>query len=374
MKKALLLCLTLIAATFGFAQQQLATLNHNNSITVYYGASALQQAHAAAVNGDIITLSPGAFNSLRITKAVTIRGAGMYADTISRINSTIVNYEVEFDIPYDSLHHLIIEGIYFSSNVYYKKVFHPKFIKCYFQSFFYSYNNGIFNGDTNTLGSMYNATFVNSILTRWNNCNKARTTYNLAAWGAKNTTFVNSIILDIAENATSASSYFYYAFSSSPDILINSIVFVRDPDNIVYKSISNCIVYTTSTTFNTGTNNAFSTFYSIGINSKLGQQYFANAANHYNSNFNSMSAVFKTFRGTFTDGETFELQDSIASNYLGSDGTQVGIYGGFMPFDPRVSGLNIRRLDVARRTTADGKLAIDIEVVNEESTNTSEEE
>jgi len=29
---------------------------------------------------------------------------------------------------------------------------------------------------------------------------------------------------------------------------------------------------------------------------------------------------------------------------------------------------------VARRTTADGRLAVDIEVVNEESTNTTEEE
>jgi len=48
--------------------------------------------------------------------------------------------------------------------------------------------------------------------------------------------------------------------------------------------------------------------------------------------------------------------------------------GGVMPFDYRVSGLNIRRLDVARRTTADGRLAVDIEVVNEESTNTTEEE
>ena len=44
----------------------------------------------------------------------------------------------------------------------------------------------------------------------------------------------------------------------------------------------------------------------------------------------------------------YELIDSIAATCLGNDGTQVGIYGGLFPFDPRVTGLNIRRLDVAK--------------------------
>ena len=80
MKKTLLLALAMFFATVSFAQQQLATLNHNDSITVYYGASALQQAHNAAVAGDIITLSPGSFTSVTITKPVSIRGAGMFPD------------------------------------------------------------------------------------------------------------------------------------------------------------------------------------------------------------------------------------------------------------------------------------------------------
>ena len=80
MKKSIILALSLVLSVATFAQQ-LATLNHNGTTTAYYGMNALQQAHSAAVNGDIITLSSGIFNSVDITKAVTIRGAGAWVCT-----------------------------------------------------------------------------------------------------------------------------------------------------------------------------------------------------------------------------------------------------------------------------------------------------
>ena len=101
------------ATTFA---QQLATLNHNDSITVYYGMNALQQAHTSAVNGDIISLSPGIFNSVDITKAVTIRGAGAWADTNGNSNTIIYN-ETALTIPNDAAHHLTLEGLYFINDV-----------------------------------------------------------------------------------------------------------------------------------------------------------------------------------------------------------------------------------------------------------------
>ena len=78
MKKLLSFLFALVCAMTSFAQTSLmATLNHEGTISTFYGTTALQQAHAAAVSGDVITLSSGTFLSTDITKAVTIRGAGM---------------------------------------------------------------------------------------------------------------------------------------------------------------------------------------------------------------------------------------------------------------------------------------------------------
>jgi hypothetical protein len=77
------------------------------------------------------------------------------------------------------------------------------------------------------------------------------------------------------------------------------------------------------------------------------------------------SSLFKTYTGgviTSNDEETFELTDEAKTTYLGSDGTQVGIYGGSLPFDPTPSNPQITKFNVASKSTADGKLSVDIQV------------
>ena len=77
-----LFSLLVLALSFSalFAQQTtVALLNHEGTITTYYGSEALVQAHKAAVHGDVITLSGGGFTAPSSwTKAVTLRGAGCY--------------------------------------------------------------------------------------------------------------------------------------------------------------------------------------------------------------------------------------------------------------------------------------------------------
>lgn len=91
MKRTLVLTiLALFGLSAAHAQQQFATLQHGDSISAYYGPSALEQAHSAAVAGDIIALSSGVFDATNITKAVIIRGAGMIMDTHSMTLPTII--------------------------------------------------------------------------------------------------------------------------------------------------------------------------------------------------------------------------------------------------------------------------------------------
>ena len=75
-----------------------------------------------------------------------------------------------------------------------------------------------------------------------------------------------------------------------------------------------------------------------------------------------MTTLFKTFKGTYDDNENFELKDTAKKNYLGTDGKEVGIYGGSLPFDPVPSNPQITKCNVAAKSTADGKLSVDIEV------------
>lgn len=84
-----------------------------------------------------------------------------------------------------------------------------------------------------------------------------------------------------------------------------------------------------------------------------------------NHSLTSAEAIFKTFPGgsaNVTDTETFELQDSIKTKYLGSDSTQVGIYGGPAPFSPYTEVPKIKKFHVANKSTMDGKLQVNIEV------------
>ena len=71
---------------------------------------------------------------------------------------------------------------------------------------------------------------------------------------------------------------------------------------------------------------------------------------------------FESGNCQYYDDEKYELSEEKQKSYTGTDGTQVGIYGGNMPFDPIPSNPQITKCNVAAKSTADGKLSVDIEV------------
>ena len=94
MKKTFLLVVLMSLIGFNYVAAQsslIATLSHENDVKVFYGASALKEAHEAAVGGDVITLSSGRFNAVDITKAITLRGAGMALDTVYHNEPTVLS-------------------------------------------------------------------------------------------------------------------------------------------------------------------------------------------------------------------------------------------------------------------------------------------
>lgn len=85
-------------------------------------------------------------------------------------------------------------------------------------------------------------------------------------------------------------------------------------------------------------------------------KFFANCAPELNKSFPEDTPIFK--EGTLT----YELTEENQKNWIGTDGTQVGMHGGNLPFDPAVDAPVISKFNVASKTTADGKLSVDIEV------------
>lgn len=343
MKKIILFAFALMLSATTFAQQQLAVLNHNNDITVFYGANALVDAHSSAENGDIITLSSGVFNATNITKAITIRGAGAWADTTG--GATMIRNNFTIDIPEDSAYHLTMEGIYTYNNLYCQQAHNPQFIKCNFQWI------GV-NGHSSAL--LKNASFVNCILVYWYSCGVYYAYYGYCS-PASGTQFVNSVVMDCSNYGTN-------------DVYINCVV-KQHPENASSRMFQNCVLYYDYNNPNTPSNNSTTSFNCLYVqmnadDSTTTDELFAPLADHELWNKRGMSNVFKTFNGG-TEGENFELLNNIANNYLGTDGTQIGIYGGSMPFDPKVTSPLIKRINVANRSNADGKLSVEIEVVNE---------
>lgn len=84
----------------------------------------------------------------------------------------------------------------------------------------------------------------------------------------------------------------------------------------------------------------------------------------------AIPTIFKEYT-SFTDrwGSTwysltspFELTDEAKAKYLGTDGKEIGLYGGQYPYDFTPNYPRITKLNVAKQTTADNKLSVDIEV------------
>lgn len=344
-------------AAIGFAQQPFATLTHNDTIRVFHGRYALQQAHAAAAHGDVINLSSGSFEAVNLTKAVTIRGAGMFNDPATGHFSTVISNDFTVEIT-DTTHRLTLVGLYFISgtDMTLYRAWHPQFVKCRFQTVQPYYHSEASRANDRTTS----AQFINCIVGRWYN----HPWNNFQNWQATGTGFYNSVILEMHD----------YAFRS-PDMLVNCIAQQdNSTDYLNAKTILNSILYCGNNRNGNGSINGYTSFHTIGINTYYNygttHTYFdmTNMGTHNLHNYTSYAQVFQTFRGTYSDGMSMALNDNIATTILGDDSTQVGIYGGQFPWDPSVSNPLIGHCSAARRTDAQGMLQVDIEILNPDTT------
>lgn len=338
MKKLFLsLVAAMMATTATFAQSSLlATLSHEGTISTYYGASALRDAYTAAVDGDIITLSSGSFSSINIEKALTIRGAGMAVDETAQTQPTVITGDFNISIPDEATSKLTIEGIYHNHTITLtdKTLKNATFLKCRLNKFTYNDYGRI----TVTNLTMINCKIVDRIDFEQNS----------------SASFVNCVVCNPYINRNSSENPANIEY-------FNSVVIKGDRYrfNLGYSQFKNCILVALS---NLGSNclessNLAYNCVAVGFASDM----FKNIPNTTDV-VKEYAEVFKTFTGTYTDNELFELTDEAKTTLLGLEGTQVGIYGGSMPFSSTPTNPQITKCNVASKSTADGKLSVDITV------------
>lgn len=108
---ALMMLLSLCIQNSYAQDVQMATLQHGDELSAFYGVNAFAEAMDKAEHGDVINLSSGIFNPPYITKAVKIYGAGYSQNPDTNQYETKMASDIYVDIN-DETEGLLIEGLY----------------------------------------------------------------------------------------------------------------------------------------------------------------------------------------------------------------------------------------------------------------------
>ena len=320
----MLVLLLMAGMTKSLAQNQVAILQHNDTLSAFYGPNALANAHEAAIVGDTITLSSGNFNGCDLTKAVTIHGAGCVEDTVAGFAPTRISSNVVIAVSNDTIP-LTIEGVFFDNTTYYHHCNNVTLIKCSF----------------NYLGGYWSDRNLNNL--HMENCIVKTMHYK-----GSSAIIVNSV-----------GRLYYYNQSDQNNIntIYNSVFVCNNNIHLNNSTITNSIIATSED--NSVSNTVFHNC--IGIQT-VDSSLFVGQLNNSNMTVDSYEDVFETFAGEVTYNNSYQLKDEIATTFLGNDGTEVGIYGGMRPYHPWPPYMIINSINVAGRTTDDNKLNVEIEL------------
>lgn len=322
----------------GFAQTQMAVLQHNDTITnTFYGTGAFVNAYNAAADGDIITLSEGNFNGCYITKALTIRGAGARTENGNGGTYFVNNFDLE-----PTASRVYVEGVNIIG----------------YCSFTKTNGNPNNNSDVQFTRCIMKNLDISDNSSYDVNCNLINCLIESFSMGTNQNSSVN--IINCVLYSVSEVRYCQ---------IINSYLSCRNTNSNALRnsSLKNCILTYKHGTSDTSTCEKSNVFVNcVAINMP---ELFNNLVGGIGSNthVSSMSEVFETFAGGGINYyEEYILNEDFATSFPGNDGTEVGIHGGIMPFSLDPSYMIVKRCNVAGKSTIDGKLSVDIEIETEE--------
>lgn len=302
-----------VCSVSAFAQNTLvATLTHGDEIRMFYGTNALQQACSAATHGDVINLSGGNFQSTKITKAVAVRGTGIHD-----ANPTYIVNDFDVEIPANVTEKLSFEGC---------RITNTMTIKGTLSNAYFLKNSLAGVSVFSSNGKMDNGMFVNCDV------------YGMSLYGQSTAQIINSYVEHFSNSGKLAS-------------FVNCVINTNGYAHL-YKCCQfvNCIMYGMSGGYFPSTCSAMNCVDVSGYKNALNNISLKENCSYAGMDILQESNVWN------------DLTDEAKAKYLGIDGTPVGKFGGMIPYNMTPSYPQITKMNVAAKTTADGKLSVEIGV------------
>lgn len=335
------------SVAYAQTEVQSATLQQKDKTTVYYGPAAFVDAfNAVKDSADIITLSSGTFRATTVNKSVTIYGAGFELNEEKGIYPTVIDdFKVMHIITSDPEDPTIqtknkIDGIHIEGIRMYRILF----------------------------GDYYNETVLSNLTLK--RCFFERLAFNNGhdneSATTTNTNVINCVI----------SSFYVDTYSNNFAIynsIINQLYGNDEPNSLLVK---NCILFAANRPVGTFKDNIM--LYSgqiIGTNEK--SSYYEKNITREAILFDLVSdankkdnwtgktdiAIFGAEIGqAYNPQLTYAIKADAAKTYIGTDGTPVGLYGGYYPFTKTPSTPQIVSKAIDVQSTVDGKLKVSIKV------------
>ncbi|MCX7743925.1 MAG: hypothetical protein N2167_05095 [Flavobacteriales bacterium] len=323
----------ILIASIVTAQRRVA-LHHQGTVQIFSSPNAFQEAYNAASNGDTIYLPGGQYNSLSISKKLYIYGAGYHIDSTSATNYTILTNDFYF---YDGADGTVIEGVYLNGSfrVYYNNKVDSLRIRR-------NYISGVihFDGDFNALET-------------------------LKSTGA-----------EISENIVHTISANYATNIHIHHNIFRRLVYIKENGWIHHNIWIESIYHSTADVFNSLFENNYIAHgwwgLSVANNTFIKNAFELDPTSDLNNiwigNYLNVSAtslfVNPSTPYNFSQFPLANFHLNNPASYLGTDGTEIGLFGGNKPF--KQGGLpnnpHIRYKNIAPQTDSNGNLSIDIKV------------
>lgn len=336
MKKNYFILLLISFGSINLANaQQKVALQSNGTTLVFGGANAFVNAYTASTNGDTLYLPGGTIPyPPTINKGLVIIGAGHYPDSTLATGKTVLTGNLTITQDADKLW---LEGIEITGNITFannSKVDSVTIKRCKFN-------------DLNYQGTAVTPCTNNNII---QNIIIGSVSLTNATSSLLSNNVINSIIVNANNIGISNNILLYSIVGYTP--LFNNVDDCFISNNIIFRTYCGPTYFHTSSDLNTFSNNIFALVPAVGNNT-------------FTNNYNTvdLSTVFVNQLGTeFSYNQNYHLVSP--ATYVGSDSTQVGIYGGLYPFKDGAVPQNphIQTKSISTQTNTNGDLNIQIKV------------
>jgi hypothetical protein len=329
MKKQAILALIVAIATSVTVHAQTIALHSATGVQIIKGTTALATAYTAAQSGDTLYLSGGTFTPPSVfDKKLMIFGAGHYVDSTLATGKTFINGILALQ---DNADMFYIEGVEITSHLTFPtntSINNVTIKRCKI------------NGTTSIVGDL------------------SKPSNNLALIG---NVFIGPISLSNATNVLIANNIIQGGFNPTNGNDLNNNIFLNT--NTSY------FLYGDNNRLN---NNIFLNLWiTAGVGNVFNNNLFVSTTPTYGSSptiLNSYTGIAQTAIFVNQTGNAFNYEHNYhlqnPTTYLGTDGTQVGIYGGTFPYKEGAVPTNphIQVKNIAPKTDANGNLQIQIQV------------